>query len=177
MGRWILPLLLALAAAPAFGALHPGVRPVLAGLLRRGDPDEQYRLAERSYQAWDLEKAEELCVRALRRRPDHVPSRALLRELRFVLGRPDVRATLSLPGNSLLRLPFPSGTLEGLREMETAHARGHAALRQGDRVEAERELRRVLELARRLPTGIEAETCRRTAEESLARLGGDGPRR
>jgi len=181
MIRWIAPLLLVLAAASAFFALHPKARPALARLLQRGDPDEQYRLAERYYQAWDLEKAEELCVRALRRSPDHVPSRALLRETRFALGRPEVRATLSPPGNTL-RVPFPSGALDGLHEMEAAHRRGHAALQRGDGVEAEREFRRVLELARRLPTGIEVETYRRTAEERLERLAagdrrGDGPRR
>ena len=49
--------------------------------------DEHYRQAERFYQAGTYDLAEGECRKALQSNPDHLPSRALLKELRFIAGR------------------------------------------------------------------------------------------
>src|SRR5437667_6980616 len=56
-------------------------------------PERLYQQAERQFTAGDFEKAELSCEKALKREPHHAPARALLMEVRFMLGRGVVPAS------------------------------------------------------------------------------------
>ena len=54
-------------------------------LDKRAAADEHYRLAERYFQAVDYEHASEQCQKAIETHPEHLPARALLQEIQFIL--------------------------------------------------------------------------------------------
>jgi hypothetical protein len=121
------------------------------------DPDEQYRLADRFYQAGDFEKAVVVCRRVLARRPDHMPTRALFMELQLAVGgdtSPGVRICAPTPGQILV-------------EMDRALDRADGALRAGDHGLAQVEFRSVLVEAKGMPVGVEVEWRKARAKAGL----------
>jgi tetratricopeptide (TPR) repeat protein len=118
--------------------------------------DEHYRQGERLFQASDFARAEAECAKALEADPNHAPARALRMEVGFLLGK----------GGGSSVVPRP----EALVEMNGAYDRGAACFNAGDLDAAEREFRKVLELAKWAPRDAEAASRRESAIRMLERV-------
>ena len=124
----------------------------------------KYRFAERTYQAGDFEKAEVACRRALEWDPSHAPARALFMEVQFILGRGRAFAAPYMGGPQVISHP------QSLIEIDQAFARADQALGVGDAEAAGRELRKILEFAKWMPTGVEVAARAKRASEGLKNL-------
>ena len=151
--RWIVVVLL-MAVGSAVG-LHRGLRERLRDMLAdtrlvlTGSPADRFYLhAERQFQAGDFEKSEITCARALAWNRSHIPARALMMEVQFLLGR----GTLPSQDNSMGQQPAGRQTLI---EIDNALARADRWMQSGDGEKAGAELRKVLEYAKWLPVGVE----------------------
>jgi hypothetical protein len=123
--------------------------------------DALYSRAERLYQAGDYEKAAVLCERALRRSPGHVPARALFMEVQFILGQ----GKTSSSGEDYQMYMGDWRPAAILWDMDQALARAELS---GD----ERESRKVLELAKWAPDGVEVRSRVDQARAHLERVSG-----
>lgn len=81
MARWIVPVLLSLAAAASFCCVHPRARLQARAILAGEDADHHYRLAESRYAGMMPEDARAACRNALALDPSHLAARALQLEL------------------------------------------------------------------------------------------------
>jgi Flp pilus assembly secretin CpaC/tetratricopeptide (TPR) repeat protein len=127
--------------------------------------DEHYRLAERYFQAGDFEKSEIECQKAIQLSANHAPSRALLTEVQFVLGKgkatPQTAEYDKFMHEALVRHQ------QLLIEIDNAYERGKRSYNMGEYDQAEREFRKILEFSKWMPTGVELETRRKAALDML----------
>ena len=124
--------------------------------------DKHYRLAERYFQAGDVEKAQSECGRAIQADPIHLATRALLTELSFILGKMAVDPQLA----QAAAVRREQVIVES--DQALARARQHFAHRRPG--EAERECLKVLEYAKWLPKDPEMQARREAALEELKRI-------
>src|SRR5262245_41674271 len=127
--------------------------------------DEHYRLAERYFQAGDFEKSEIECQKAIQLSANHAPSRALLTEVQFILGKgkatPATQEFDKFMHEALVRHQ------QLLIEIDNAYERGKRSYNMGEYDQAEREFRKILEFSKWMPTGVELETRRKAALDML----------
>ncbi len=130
------------------------------------DADEVYRVAERQYMAGDFENAELSCWKALKQDPRHAPARALAQELHFLLGKGGGSTDDDRPWGC----PRVKEYQQMHVELEIALARGNGHVLDGDRAQAEREYRRILEYAKWMPETPEFQRAAERARLGLAHL-------
>lgn len=128
--------------------------------------NEHYRLAEKYYQAGDLDKAELECREALRLNPDHLGARALMWEVQVLRG--EGRAT---PVTEQLRRAMEENTVRQKQvqlEIDDKFNLGLRHYNAGEYELAEQEFRMVIEYAKWVfPRSVEIDTRRQQAVEML----------
>ncbi len=128
------------------------------------NPDERYRLAERTYQAGDYGKARLCCMAVLQREPSHAPANALRAEVEFILG---MGSTFPQVDSNKYFIDSMGVVAKAMEEIDVSFARADRALADGDPAVAERDLRKILEYAKWLPTGVEIASRTKRAKERL----------
>lgn len=129
--------------------------------------DAHYRLGERYYQAGDFEKAIFECEKAIRIDPGHAPAKALFMEVQFLLGR--ARATPSSLEYERYMKESIVRHQQTLIELDNALATASRALNQGDYSGAAKELLKVQETSKWMPSGLELQARQKQAHELMRR--------
>lgn len=129
--------------------------------------DEHYRLAERYFQAGDLEKSRMECQNALQLNPNHAASKALFAEVTFMLGRGGATPVSSEYDKFMHEALVRHQQL--LIEIDNAFERGKRDYNLGEYDQAEREFRKILEFSKWMPTGVDLESRRKAALDMLER--------
>jgi tetratricopeptide (TPR) repeat protein len=114
--------------------------------------DERTRLAERFFQAGDVDRARAEAGEAVKLDPKHAAANALLREADVARGAPAAGEHRRYISEALVR--HSQTTIE----IDACFERGLKLRSQGDREAADREFRKILEYAKWMPAGVELDT-------------------
>jgi Ca-activated chloride channel family protein len=139
-------------AAPEWDELVNKLRAnyTVAEQQKASQADEHYRLAERFYTAGDFEKAEIESQKAIQLSSDHAPARALNTEIQFMLGKG--KATPSSGEYDRFMKQGLVGQPNLQEEIDRTLVAGERLKAAGDLAGAERELRKVRELSKWMPS-------------------------